>query len=157
MENEIKKLEEFKSLQLLHKAMLFGQILFLAIAFILNFTGKFSPASGNNDQVFQVIAVLLSFVGFFAGKYLFQKKILKSKESPCDLKTKLKLYRAAAILQWALLEGPSLFCIICFLLTGNYAFLALSATLVLLFTITGPNKLKIGILLHLSQQELDQL
>ena len=41
-----------------------------------------------------------------------------------EAQEKFAKYRAACIMQWAMIEGPCLFCCICFFLVGNYAFLA---------------------------------
>ena len=60
-------------------------------------------------------------------------------------------------MQWAFLEGPGIFSIVCFFLTGNYAFIALAAVLILLFAILAPSKLKIALLLGVSEAEVSEL
>jgi hypothetical protein len=73
------------------------------------------------------------------------------------VKEKFPAYRSASILQWAILDGPSLFCIICFFLTGNYAFLALSVVIMFLFTMTAPSKSKIILQLQINESEFEDL
>lgn len=147
----------FKSMQLLHRALLFGQVLFALLAFYLVYTGKFDAAYLQHDQIFQLIAILFSVAGFFGGSKLFKNKIEDISKSNTDAKERLEGYKAAAIIQWALLEGPTLFAIICFLLVGNYAFLALAIALILVFTILAPTKIKISILLNIKEADIDKL
>ena len=142
-----------KALQIVHRAMLLGMILFAAISFFLSYTGNFPPSLQSYNEVFQVIAVLLSLAGFFLGNFLFKKKILSLRELN-NLTSKLSGYRAASLIQWALLEAPALFAVICFLLVGNFAFLALAAALVLLFVINAPSKIKIAMLLQVREEDI---
>ena len=144
-----------KALQIIHRAMLLGMILFASIAFFLNYSGNFPPSLQQHDQVLQVITIVLSVGGFFIGNTLFKKKIFQLRESGNDLNDKLSSYRSASLLQWALLESPALFATICFLLVGNYAFLALAAALMLLFAINAPTKIKIAMLLQVSEDEIN--
>jgi len=70
---------------------------------------------------------------------------------------KFAKYRAACIMQWAMIEGPCLFCCICFFLVGNYAFLALAAVLLLLFGMLAPVKIKAALQLGLSIADMEEL
>ena len=72
-------------------------------------------------------------------------------------KEKFALYRTACLIQWALLEGPSIFCTICFFLTGNYAFLGLVLVILFVFVMTTPSKLKMQQQLQISEAELEDL
>ena len=157
MQNKNVKPEELKSLQIVHRALLLGLVLFAAIAFYLNYSGNFIAGLKSYDQPLQVIAITLSFGGFFIGSLLFKKKMQQLKDSSPELRVKLSTYRSAAIMQWALLEGPALFAIICFLLVGNYAFLALAVVFIILFAVTAPNKTKMMLLLQLTEEEINEL
>lgn len=157
MQNENTKSGELKALKIMHRAMLLGQVIFAVLAFLLNYSGRFTLVLKSQDQLLQVISILLSITGFFVGSSLFQKRMLQLRETSPGFKTKLTTYRSASLVQWALLEGASLFCIICFMLAGNYSFLGLAATLMLVFAIIGPTKQKMGMLLHLTEKEMDQL
>ena len=72
-------------------------------------------------------------------------------------KSKFDMYRSASIIQWAFIEAPALFCIIGFFLTSNYAFMALAATLMLLFTMMVPSKTKAAFQLGISEADLEEL
>jgi hypothetical protein len=73
------------------------------------------------------------------------------------IREKFAKYRMACIIQWAMLEGPCLFCCICFFLVGNYAFLALAVALVLLFALLTPVKIKAALQLGLSSTDMEEL
>lgn len=153
--NEAPEQNTLKALQIIHKALLFGQIIFASIVLFLKYTDDLPPDLKKLDQALQVIAILLSVGGFFIGSSIFKRKIQQVMDTFPDIKAKAKAYRSACILQWALLEGPSLFCIICFFLVGNYAFLALAAVLMLLFALLAPVKLKIMLQLKISEAEME--
>jgi hypothetical protein len=153
----MQKGNSFSALNILHKAMLAGQVLFATVCFYMLYSKTVIPALQDLDKILQVLAITLSAAGFFAGNFLFKKRLLQAKESPAGLTEKFAIYRSACILQWALLEGPGIFSIICFFLTGNYAFLALAATVILLFVILGPSKIKIAFQLGVTEDEIATL
>ena len=142
---------------ILHKALLAGQILFAVVCFFLVYTKTQASPMEQLDRTLQVAAIILAGGGFFAGTSLFKKKLLQIRDMQTDVKEKLPVYRTACIMQWALLEGPSLFTIICFFLTGNYAFIALATVLILLFAMLAPSKTKIAFHLGLSESEVEEL
>lgn len=157
METPAAKPTGLKALLTIHKALLIGQLLFAVIAFYLVFTNSIQAGMQHLDKALQVMAIVYSFGGVYAGTVLLRKKILAARASQGNVKAKFEIYRKACIIQWALTEGPSIFAVICFLLTRNYAFLALAAVLVLLFTMLAPSKLKIAFQLQLSEAEISDL
>jgi len=147
-----------KALVVLHKAMLTGQLLFGAIAFYLVYSNMFLPSLQGQEKLLQVIAVILSAAGVIGGNALFKKRLLQAREiKRGDIQSRFGAYRSACILQWVLIEGPCLFNIICFLLVGNYAFLALAIALVMYFAILAPSRAKTAIHLQLNDREMTQL
>jgi hypothetical protein len=144
-----------KALQIVHRAMLLGMILFAGIAFFLHYSGNFPSSLQQYDQLLQVVSIVIAAAGFFIGNKLFSKKIFQLRESPDGLDVKLELYRSASLIQWALLEAPALFAIICFLLIGNYAFLALAGALIILFVINTPTKIKMAMLLQVPEEQIN--
>lgn len=157
MEVQASKSAGLKTLLLLHKALLIGQLIFAAVAFYLIYTDSFPKEWQHLDQVLQVAAIVFSTTGFFAGSMLFKKRLLKARKTETGLADKWALYRTACIIQWAMIEAPCLFAITCFLLTGNYAFFALAAVLILLFTTMGPSSVKIIFQLQVSEAEIAEL
>jgi len=147
----------FKMLNILHKALLMGQILLAAVFAWLIYSKTITPAEPELDKILQVAALIMAGGGIYAGMVIFKKKLLQIREMQGNVKDKLDQYRAACLVQWALLEGPSIFSSICFFVTGNYAFLALTAVIIFLFVMMGPSKLKMQLQLQLSESDLDEL
>ena len=146
-----------KALQIIHKAFMAGQILFASVCIYLIYSKLVLPAADELDKILQVVALIVTAGGIFAGMSLFKKKLMQIRETSNGAKEKFNLYRSACFVQWALLEGPSLFCIVCFFLTGNYAFLALMVVVLFLFSMTAPSKIKVLLQLQISEAELDEL
>lgn len=146
-----------QALSIIHKALMLGLVLFSAVCLFLNYSKTVEPPAQDLDKVLQVAALIICAGGIFAGIRIFKRKLAQLREMQATPKEKFELYRSACIIQWALLEGPSLFCIICFFLTGNHAFLALVAVLLFLFATTAPSKLKIQVQMQVSEAELDEL
>ena len=147
----------FKVLSIMHKALLMGQVLFAGVCFYLVYTNAVLPSAKELDKVLQVVALLAAAGGIYGGMVFFKKKLMQIRAMQADAKEKFALYRAACLIQWALLEGPSIFCTVCFFLTGNYAFLALVLVILFIFVMTAPSKLKMLLQLQISETELEDL
>lgn len=148
----------FTSLNLLYKAMLAGQVIFTAVMFVLVYKEEYSPVFAEYEKTIQVAALVFSALAIFIGNSLFKKKLaLINEQTITDSKTKLTQYRSASFMQWALLEAGCLVNGICLFLTGNYAFLALAAVLLLYFAMLVPVKNKIAAQLNLQTSDLDEL
>lgn len=146
-----------RSLNILHKAMLAGQLLLAVAAFLLRYL-EWMPASLQElDQTLQVIALLLCAVAYFLGARLFRQRVEDARDGNGTAFDKAVVYRSAAILQWGLLEGASLFSSICFMLVGNLSFLFLAFALMIFFYLSGPSKMKLMLLLRLSEEEIKML
>jgi hypothetical protein len=146
-----------QALNIIHKALMMGQILFAAVCIYLIYSKTVVPAATELNKVLQVVALIITAGGIFEGMSLFKKKLLLIREMQTAAKEKFDLYRSASIIQWALLEGPAIFCIVCFFLTGNYAFLALVLVILFLFAMMAPSKVKILLQLQISEAEFDEL
>ena len=153
----MQKSNALKALNIIHKALMAGQIFFSGVCFYLIYSNVVLPMGEELDKVLQVAALIITAAGIFAGMTLFKKKLMQIREMQTGAKEKFDLYRSACIIQWALLEGPSIFCIVCFFVTGNYAFLALVLVVLILFAMTAPSKVKILLQLQISELELDDL
>lgn len=147
-----------KALLILHRAMLTGQLIFVAVAFYLVYANLFPIQPLHNlDRILQVVVIACSAGGFYLGLYLFKKGLIAARAIKANSKEKLMRYRQACIFQWALLEAPCLLSPICFLLTYNYAFLALATVLIILFAMMAPSKMKIALQLQISEEEVNEL
>ena len=110
------------------------------------------------DKMLQVIALISTAGSIFSGLGIFKKKLASIREQPLMSTTeKLNSYKLACIFLWGLIEIASFFSIICLFLTGNYAFLALAAALIIFFALQAPSKTKVAQHLDISSSELDGL
>lgn len=149
--------DAFRALKILHFAITACFTGFAIIIFILVKTGKLHAANPSLERIFQLVAVFLSVVIFLIGFNLFKRKIMAARNSPGNGEARFQLYRSACIVWWVMLEGPGMFAVIGFVLTGNYAFLALAIVHVLALLTFMPRKDNIAVLLNLSSQEVAQL
>ncbi len=148
----------FKSLSLIHKAMLVGQIVFTVVMFVLVYRKELSPIFSEHEKTIQIVALVFSALAIFIGNSLFKKKLaLMNGYNTTDAKTKLTQYRSACLMQWALLEAGCLINGVGLLLTSNYAFLALVVVLLLYFAMLIPVKNRIAAQLNLQISDLDEL
>ena len=140
----------FKTTAIIHAALLIGQFLFGIVAFsITNNTGL--NVQPGNDPLFYV-ALLLVFGGMLLGSFLYKQQITKL-AAEAALKEKLSTYQTALIIRCAPSEGASMFCIVCYMLTGNSFYLVLTALNILYFIWMRPTKQKIEDELSLSYED----
>jgi hypothetical protein len=145
------------ALNIIHKAMLIGQFIFAAIIFYMVYNNLLQSSMKEQERMFQVIAIGLTAGGFFGGMNIFKRKLQEIRSMQGSNRERFAAYRSACILQWALLEGPCIFCVVGFFLTGNYAFMALAGMLIILFAMQSPTKAKVMLHLNLSEQEIEEL
>lgn len=140
----------------MHKAMMLGVLLLATIITFVVIKRGASLVSPSMERVLEVVALLVSVGGAAAGFTLFKKRLQAI--PPMDTaQSKLAAYRAAAIMRWALVEWPALLSVIGFMMTSNYAFLALVIALMLLFAAIRPSTQVITYQLQLTEAEVREL
>lgn len=133
-------------------ALLAGQIgMGLVACFVVS--QGFSDARFRSVTYILLIVTAFLAIGAIAAGYILFNKRLDRLRALTDLSMKMQDYRAACILKWALFEGPCLFAMICYLLTGQVAFLGVAGLLVLNFLNNYPSKKKVVEELDVSSQE----
>jgi hypothetical protein len=143
-----------KVLPIIHLALLIGQVLF-GVA-VYNITPQKGFSFDGSANPFVYMSLVLAFGGLTAGNILFTKQIQKiAPES--TLSQKIASYQTAFILRAALLEGPSLFSIVAYMLSGNLFFLGVSGLIVFYFIFIRPTKDKIANDLNLGYDEKAEL
>lgn len=148
----------FSAFRIVHRGMFIGQLVFLGVLCFFVYRKITVPALVEYDKTLQVISLLFSAAGLFAGNMIFKRRIAAIRENTnASVKEKFEMYRAASIIQWALLEAAVLFCGICFLLVGNYSFLALALLLAVIFFMLGPGKMKIALQTGINPAEAEDL
>ena len=129
--------EEFiKTLQRLHLFLAIGVFIFLCITIYLVESGGFAVDDALNDMFLYMVPIL-ALVSVFASRLMYSKRVEVLK-TLTTLEEKTEGYQAALIVRWALIEGPSLFAVIAFMLTGNYLFGLIALSLLLYLILQRP-------------------
>jgi hypothetical protein len=133
--------EYFNSLTILHAAMAIGQLLFGLVIYFQFSNAELTDEMNSMNDIFRIMVPAFIIGGLFTSELLF-KTLLKKINQKTDLKERLIGYRSALIIKYALLEGPSLFAIIAFLVTSNLVFLGLSGFIILMFLTNRPTRFR---------------
>jgi hypothetical protein len=154
----MKKNNAFSVFGFIHKAMLAGQLIFLGVMFYLGYSKTMIPPLVEQEKILQVAAIVFTAAAIYIGIRIFNRKLALIKEDPLTkAKEKFTKYSQACMLRWSVTEAPVLICGICYLLTGNIAFLALAALPFLFFVMLAPVKSKVMSQLQISESELEDL
>lgn len=130
----------FKSMNLLHIAILAGSLLYFIVAFYLNKTeGGLIKLDRNLNQIFWSVSVILLLGMIPAAYYIFKKKIEKIRNEK-NLNEKMNHYREAFIIKLAIIDTACFFNITFFLLSNVNYILYQIAILLLVLAINFPNK-----------------
>jgi hypothetical protein len=140
----------FSSLAILHMAFLMGQLTFAGITSFLVFSHSVPP-SLKDSLALRIGAILLAIVGLIASQILYSKRLSEAQAGE-SADEKLTSFRIAFIVKDALLEAPSIFAIVIFLLTGKGLYLCVSGALIVWFALQYPYRSKV-----LSELNLDEV
>lgn len=143
-----------KSIQLLYKALLMAQVLFLGVAIFVRSQNLVALVDEEFNRLFQIVVVVISFAGIWFGMWYYRKRVAIIRDMNVAAEERLKQYQAVSIIKWALTEGPCLLCAVGYLLTGNWAFLALAAVILFIFAGYNPQKSMVMRELGLAEDEL---
>jgi hypothetical protein len=129
--------EYFLALQIVYFALIAGQIVFSLLTFYLIRSGLFDDERTALRNIFIYIVPIFVVGGLFISHLMF-KNFLNTARGKKNLYEKLTFYRFALIIRYALLEGPSFFAIVVYLLTGDYLFLSMSGLIIIVFLTLKP-------------------
>ena len=146
----------YKSLQIIFFALLCGQLLFLLVAFFLIKQNIFRSSRHDLENIFLSVLVILALLCMVSGNKIFKARLQKLSDIN-PIAARFSEYRAASLVRWALLEGPCLFAIICFILTANYLFILIAIFILFFFGSTAPAKNKVANDMGISTDELDSI
>ena len=141
-----------KTLRILFLALLLGQVLFLAITFLIRYIHGILLEAADLTQIFLIISLIGCTISHILSYQISKSKLQKIDHS-IGLEQKMEQYRSILIIKLALLEGASFFTIICFQLTGDFIFSGIAALMIILFAAKTPTKDKIIFELELSTEE----
>ncbi|MGQ9644010.1 MAG: hypothetical protein ACUVT3_09150 [Ignavibacterium sp.] len=127
----MKLAEQFKSVQIIFFALLIGQILFLFISVFLVQSGNVKP---NYDLFLMLFIVDLMIIApsIVIGPMIYRSFIERANSKKL-VEEKFILYRQGVIIKLALVEAPTIFSIVSYLLTGSVIFLILAVGVLILF------------------------
>jgi hypothetical protein len=128
--------EYFTQLTLVYAPLVLMQVAFGGVMYYLVSTGQFTTDPTMTDT-FKLVALLVVSLGVLASAFV-SKAQFKAIKQKTALPEKMKAYRTALIIKWALLETPGMFCIVCFLLTGSSVILGLAGPTLIMLIIYRP-------------------
>jgi hypothetical protein len=129
-----------KTLAFTHVALLAFQMLFAIVAFAQ--TTRMYFGIMNMDDRFVFIAPVLALGGFFGGYLVFkkQKNVLRENE---NIQQRLAGYQSVLITRFILIQGPAIFAIVAYILSGNIFFLFITGSMSVYFIFLRPTREKI--------------
>lgn len=131
--------EYFKTLQIIYFALIAGQVIFGLVTLYLHQIIGLDTGLQNLRSIFLYIVPIFIIGGYLGSRILF-KSNLKTVISKSSLVEKMSDYRAALVLRYALLEGPSFFAMVVYLLTDDVLFLVMAGLIIVLFFTMKPTK-----------------
>lgn len=144
--------EYFRSLYILHIALMTGVLLFSILSVFLVSSGSMAKNDTGLDAIFIKVVPALVLIALIIAVWSYNKRLARLKGMR-ELKQKLTGYRSVFIIRTAWVEGSGIFAIMAYLLTGNYLYIGIAGLLVLLFLIWVPTREKVANALDLSTQE----
>lgn len=127
----------FRSLTWIYASLVFGQVIFVLIAFYLRNEWLIHPEPGDVD-IFRWIVPLFAAGSIYQGNAMFRKRLKEARQKPTFAK-KMKDYRLALIVRYAFWEAPSLLAIAAYFLAGQWLYLSLSGLIILVFLAHRPD------------------
>lgn len=128
METQKQNVQAFiKTYQIIFFALLAGPIMFGLVAFYLQNTGNM-PSEPTLEASLLYAVPALAMAGAAGSIFIFKRILAGAKKKP-TFGTKIRAYGSANIVRMALLEGPTMFGIVAYLLTGNLLFIGIAVAL----------------------------
>uniref|UniRef100_A0A832DHC3 Uncharacterized protein n=1 Tax=Ignavibacterium album TaxID=591197 RepID=A0A832DHC3_9BACT len=127
----MKLAEQIRSVQIIFLALLAGQIIFLFISVFLVQSGNVKP----NDELFLILFIVDLMIitpAIVVGPMIYRGFIERANSKKLT-EEKFILYRQGVIIKLALVEAPTIFSIVGYLLTGSFIFLILAIGVLILF------------------------
>ena len=122
--------DEVRAMRILLYAVVGGAVLLSIIVLALNgMMGSVSPVK-EYEKIVLGIALAISLICFIVARNGYNEGIAIAKDSLISLPDKLNQYRSTLIRYLALCEGPAIFGIILFFVTGNYFMFIIPAVMI---------------------------
>jgi len=143
-----------KTLFVMCYALIGGMVMFSIISIVVsNSNGKHGFITEEQERlIFYVVVAVFAMGGITSSFALFKGRLQAAKQK-AGLAAKLQDYKAAIIMRYALLEGPGLFSIVVYFLTGDIRVLIATAAIIALMVFIKPTREKLIADLELSSTE----
>lgn len=127
----MKVTDQFKSIQIIFYAMIAGQLIFLFISVFLVQSGNIRT----REDLFLILFVidLMIIVPAIVIGPMFYRSFMNRVNYGMSVSEKLNLFRQGTIIKLALVEAPTIFSIVGFLLTASVVFLIIAVGVLILF------------------------
>jgi hypothetical protein len=147
-----------KANRILCAALMIGCSAFAIIVLTMMTLSLIEPAvDAREGSIFLIVLVVLAGICFVIARKNYNKSITSAKDSLNTMTEKLNAYRPALTIYMAMCEGPALFGIIVFFLSGNYFALAVTAVMLIAMLSKFPTVTRVIKDLGLSSQEQTEL
>lgn len=141
----------FSGLNILFYAMAAGQVILAIVTFYLRSQGEMGADDPELGQLFLIIGAALFISSQFASRFIVGKRLEAIQKF--GLNNKMNQYRGVFILRMAMIEGPALFCLVTYLVTGYIWLLVFGMALLILFLTYYPSVNKVVNELELNTSE----
>jgi len=130
--------EQFRVTGIVYSALIFGMIIFFAIAMFIVENKNFEP-NQSIDEIFKFLIPLVGFAVMYFVRVIYRKNI-SSVNFYDDLLSKFTNYRKFKIIQWSLIETVGILSNIGFIITGNYLYAIVFLFMLGFFVLIKPTK-----------------
>ncbi len=128
--------KSLQTLKILHLSLLAGPIAYAVFAYLQK---QSFNAQMDADSMFTYVVPITALIGYFAGTFLFQRRIQSIKKND-TLPTKLGTYQTALLVKYALLEGPAFLALVAYHLNGNALHFVIAISLIVYIYAQRPTK-----------------
>lgn len=148
---------QLRANRVLFIALIAGLLFMSVILIAMSLLDGPPPPDKDLETIFLGVGIAISLPALFVARRLYSSRIAVAKDSLNSLTDKLNQYRAALIIYMALCEGPALFSIIVFFITGNYYMFIITAIMLAAMLTKAPTKQRVVEELGLGSQEEQEL
>lgn len=146
--------EQLRSIRIIASSLIVGAVLFTIVSQIIH-----EPSFETDFELYNLlfpIAIILSGVSIGTG-YIITNRIISSIEKDQPLRSKFATYASSVIIRMATAEGPLLFMVVAFIISGHFNFIILTTVCWVAFFVYFPRKQKIISDLDLNSTEIREL
>lgn len=145
--------DNFKQMNIIHAALCIGCALVIYVMYTL--VNQDKNAVPVENIIFTVIGVAIAFINVLLSRVLFFMRTRQA-QTISDLGQKINIFRAAFIIQMALLEGAAIVNIIFYFITKNKNHFFIAIMVLLLMIVRRPTRSMAAITLFASKDDAIQ-